>query len=99
MKLLFNDLSGGINTSDTKLNLSLQTKKVFSSEAINVELFSDFGIKRQNGNSLIISLPSIDDVTQSVTSLFFVQHFLLITSSLGNIYSFNLSSNNLSLLY
>ncbi len=99
MKLLFNDLSGGINTSDTKLNLSLQTKKVFSSEAINVELFSDFGIKRQNGNSLIISLPSIDDVTQSVTSLFFVQHFLLITSSLGNIYSFNLSSNNLSLLF
>ena len=51
------DLSGGINQATTKIELGLNTQKIYWSDSINVELYNNRGIIRQKGNTLFLELP------------------------------------------
>lgn len=100
MKQLFTDFSGGINVSSTKLNLGFETKKVYAQSATNVEIMSNYGIRRVKGNSLLFSLKTQDDDNSnySINSLFSIDNYILISTDEGELYSYNFQNLALILL-
>lgn len=56
MKTFFYNLAGGINQAATKTELGLDTKKLFWSDAKNIEILQNSGIIRQRGNVLLLQL-------------------------------------------
>lgn len=100
MKQLFTDFSGGINVSSTKLNLGFETKKVYAQTATNVEIMSNYGIRRMKGNSLLFSLNTANDDTSnySINSLFSIDNYVLISTDEGKLYSYNFENSSLTLL-
>ena len=100
MKQLFTDFSGGINVSSTKLNLGFETKKVYAQSATNVEIMSNYGIRRVKGNSLLFSLKTQDDDNSnySINSLFSIDNYILISTDDGELYSYNFQNLALTLL-
>ena len=67
MEVSYYNLSGGINQALTKTELGLDTKKIYWSEAENVEIFQNRGIKKQLGNALYLDVE--DEVTGRMTKL------------------------------
>ena len=51
-KIMFSDLTGGLNNVDTKENINATTKKTESPDMVNVEYFKLGGIKTMAGNTL-----------------------------------------------
>ena len=100
MKQLYSDFSGGLNVSSTKLNLGFETKKVYAQTATNVEIMSNYGIKRINGNTLLFSVNEQDDTTlnYSINSIFSIDNFLLVSLDCGRLYSYNFTNFSLTLL-
>lgn len=100
MKQLFTDLSGGIDVSSTKLNLGFENKKVYAQMATNVEIMSNYGVKRMKGNSLLFSLKTQDDDSSnySINSLFSIDDYILISTDEGELYSYNFENKSLTLL-
>ena len=56
MEVAYYNLAGGINQSLTKTELGLDTKKIYWSDAENVEIYRNRGIVKQNGNSLFLDI-------------------------------------------
>ena len=56
MEVEYYDLSGGINQALTKTELGLDTKKIFWSDAENVEILQNRGVVKQKGNSLFLEM-------------------------------------------
>ncbi|MDD3150848.1 MAG: hypothetical protein PHV68_08435 [Candidatus Gastranaerophilales bacterium] len=55
---LFYDLSGGINTIDSKTALGINPKPFYWADSQNIDIYKKGGIARMNGNSLFASVPS-----------------------------------------
>jgi hypothetical protein len=86
MKSYFYNLAGGLKTSNTKTELGLQTKTVYWSEAKNIEIHKNRGIRRQNGNVKISQSPD----GAAVLGLFGYEvagdKIFLFNTALGNLY-------------
>lgn len=98
MEVSYYNLSGGINQSLTKTELGSDTKKIYWTDAENVEILQNRGIIKQNGNTLFLELPDSEAVTglfemRSGTSL-----KLVITTISGKVYLYNYKTMSLSLL-
>lgn len=65
-KKILSDFSAGINLACAPLQLGLDSAKTAWAQGMNVEIFSTKGVCRQNGNSLITTVPK----NAAVTSLF-----------------------------
>ena len=63
MEIAYYDLSGGINQASTKTELGLNTKKIYWSDAENVEILQNKGICKQKGNTLFLQLPEEEPIT------------------------------------
>lgn len=65
-KKMLSDFSAGVNLACAPLQLGLDSSKTAWAAGLNVEIFSEKGVCRQNGNSLITTTPQ----NAAVTSLF-----------------------------
>ena len=57
MQNYYYNLAGGLNTASTKTDLGIDTRKIYWSEAKNVEIFKNKGVTRQNGNVAVFNSP------------------------------------------
>ncbi len=89
MEIAYYDLSGGINQASTKTELGLNTKKIYWSDAINVEILQNKGIKKQKGNTLFLELPEPDEITGLHELIADDIYRLIITTISGKIYIYN----------
>ena len=63
MDINYFDLSGGINQSSTKTELGLNPSKIFWTDSQNIEIYKNKGIIKQKGNTLLINLPVLEQIT------------------------------------
>ncbi len=98
MEINYFDLSGGVNQASTKTELGANVKRLYWSDSENVEIYDNKGIKKQKGNTLLLSLP----VTESVTAMAELEskgrYKLVITTESGKIYIYNKVTGQLTLL-
>jgi len=65
-KKMLSDFSAGVNLACAPLQLGLDSQRTAWATGLNVEIFSTKGVCRQNGNSLVTTVPE----NRAVTSLF-----------------------------
>ena len=98
MSYYFYDLSGGINLTQSKTSLGLDTKKIFWAAGENVEIYQNRGIIRQNGNALICDIGE----NEPIIGLFGFErkgkHYMLINSASGKLYMFDYGAGVLTCL-
>lgn len=86
---LFYDLSGGVNTELTKVQLGLGSKKISWADSLNVEIYKNRGIARQNGNCVLTKSPD----GEAVVGMFeyFAKDFrcLVFNTAAGNFYLYD----------
>lgn len=98
MDINYFDLSGGINQSSTKTELGLNPSKIFWTDSQNIEIYKNKGIIKQKGNTLLINLPVLEQIT-GLHELEKENKFkLIITTISGKIYVYLFESNELKLL-
>lgn len=98
MEIAYYDLSGGINQASTKTELGLNTKKIYWSDAENVEILQNKGICKQKGNTLFLQLPEEEPIT-GMHELFSDDIYrLIITTISGKLYVYNDFTTELSLV-
>lgn len=98
MDINYFDLSGGIKQSSTKTELGLNPQKIYWTDSKNIEIYKNKGIIKQKGNSLLISLPTPEQIT-GMHELEKENKFkLIITTISGKIYVYLFDSNKLKLL-
>lgn len=87
METAYYNLAGGINQSLTKTELGIDTKKVYWSDAENIEIFQNRGIVKQLGNSLFL------DVEEEITGLAEISAYdrckIIVTTVSGKIYIYD----------
>jgi hypothetical protein len=87
METAYYNLAGGINQALTKTELGIDTKKVYWSDAENVEIFQNRGIVKQLGNTLFL------DVEEEITGLAQMSAYdknkLVIATISGKIYVYD----------
>lgn len=87
MEVAYYNLAGGINQVLTKTELGLDTKRIYWSDAENVEILQNRGIVKQKGNSLFL------DIGEEITGLFEMSAYdtskLVITTVSGKIYVYD----------
>ena len=89
MEIAYYDLSGGINQASTKTELGLNTKKIYWSDAENIEILQNKGICKQKGNTSFLKLPE-DDAITGMHELFTDDVYrLIITTISGKLYVYN----------
>lgn len=98
MEVAYYNLSGGINQSLTKTELGLDTKKIYWSDAENVEILQNRGICKQNGNICFLELPAAEAVTGMHEIDADNEKFLFITTYSGKIYVYKNNGNTPTLL-
>ena len=96
MEVSYYNLSGGINQALTKTELGLDTKKIYWSEAENVEIFQNRGIKKQLGNALYLDVE--DEVTGLAELSAYDKTKLVVTTLSGKIYIYDDTKGQLELL-
>ena len=87
MEVSYYNLAGGINQSLTKTELGLDTKKIYWTDAENVEIFQNRGIIRQKGNSIFITVE--EEITGIAEMSAYDKSKLVITTGSGKIYIYN----------
>lgn len=92
------NLSGGINQSRTKTELGLNTKKLFWTDAQNIEIYKNRGLIRQKGNSLFLELPENEKITGLAQMGSETFSKLVITTISGQIFVYDKSKLNLTKL-
>lgn len=98
MDINYFDLSGGINQASTKAELGLNPKRIFWSDSVNIELYNNKGITRQNGNSLLLELPTPEKIV-GMCEMESDDYFkLVIVTESGKIYIYSQQENSLVLL-
>src|SRR5574344_952323 len=98
MESAFYNLSGGINQSLTKTELGLNTKKLYWTDAENIEIYKNRGIIRQKGNTLFVELPVAEEITAMIEISKKNTSKLLITTISGKIYVYDDKNNIITLL-
>ena len=89
MEVAYYDLSGGINFSDTKTEMGLNTKRIYWADSYNIELLKNNGIKRQKGNTIFCELPNKEEIT-GIHQFTYNDEFKLIISTIsGKIYVYD----------
>ena len=89
MKSFYYDLSGGLNTAATKTDLGLETKRVYWSEAQNVEVYKNKGIKRQSGNVLAFCASLNKPINNIFGYLIDDKEVIIYSCDDGSIYYYN----------
>lgn len=97
MEIAYYDLSGGINTASTKTELGLDTRKIYWTDAENIEILQNRGICKQKGNFLFLTLPEEEPVTGMFQIYANEIYKLVITTSNGKIYLYDDSTKILTL--
>lgn len=98
MEVSYYNLSGGINTALTKTELGLDTKRVYWTDAENIEILQNRGLTKQKGNTFILELPSREVIT-GLCEMKKDKHLkLVITTISGKIYVYDTLNSELSLL-
>lgn len=98
MEVSYYNLSGGINLALTKTELGLDTKKLYWSDAENIEILQNRGLIRQKGNTLLLKLPEQEAITGLCEMRKEKSLKLIITTASGKIYVYNQNSKDLKLL-
>lgn len=98
MKTYFYNLSGGINKSASKTTLGLETKKLFWSDAQNVEILQNAGFVRQKGNVSLFNLAIEEEIIGIHPLKKDDTYNLLIASKTGKLYVYEAKSQTLTLL-
>lgn len=62
MQTYFYNLAGGINQAISKTALGLETKKLYWTDAKNIEILQNSGLIRQKGNTLLFELTSDEEI-------------------------------------
>lgn len=87
MEVAYYNLSGGINQALTKTELGMDTKKIYWTDAENVEIHQNRGIVKQKGNSLFL------DIEEEITGIYEMSSYdiskMLITTESGKIYVYD----------
>ncbi len=96
MEVSYYNLAGGINQSLTKTELGLDTKKIYWSDAENVEIFQNRGIVRQLGNSIFTSVN--EEITGLAEMCAYDKSKLVITTVTGKIYIYDEAGSQLVLV-
>lgn len=86
METAYYNLSGGINQALTKTELGLDTKKLYWADSENVEIYKKRGIKKQAGNTVLVTLPEEDAITGLHEMIYKDDKKLVITTDSGKIY-------------
>src|SRR5574344_154139 len=98
MEVSYYNLSGGINQALTKTELGSDTRRLYWTDAENVEIYKGRGIIQQKGNTLFLELP----ISESITSLKEMakkeSKSLVVTTISGKIYIYNPKTDKLTLL-
>lgn len=96
MEVSYYNLSGGINQALTKTELGIDTKKVYWSDAENIEILQNRGIVRQNGNSLFMNLE--EEITGLAELDAYDCYKMIITTVSGKIYIYDNSTFQTTLI-
>lgn len=96
MEISYYNLSGGVNLSLTKTELGLDTAKMYWADSKNIELLKNRGIKRQNGNKLVCTIPNSEEITGLHQFTHKDNYKLVITTYSGKIYVYE--NNNFTLI-
>ena len=92
MEVAYYNLSGGINQSLTKTELGIDTKKIYWTDAENVEILQNRGVVKQKGNSLFLDFG--EEITGIAELNAYDEHKLVITTISGKIYIYDQSKNS-----
>lgn len=98
MKTYFYNLAGGINQSASKTALGLDTKKLFWSDAENIEILQNAGIVRQKGNVQILALSTPEEIIGIHPLKTDNTYNLLLATKSGKLYIYGAKSQSLILL-
>jgi len=98
MEINYFDLSGGVNQATTKSEMGLNPKRIYWSDSKNVEIYANKGIRKQKGNTLLLTLPTEEKIT-AMSELESDDVFkLVITTVTGKIYIYSELNDELTLL-
>ena len=96
MEVAYYNLAGGINQALTKTELGVETKKIYWTDAENVEIFQNRGILKQNGNSLFLNIE--EEITGMAEMKSYDVSKLVITTVSGKIYVYDESHSEKTLV-
>ena len=96
MEISYYDLSGGINLAGTKTELGLDTNRMYWADSKNIELLRNNGIKRQNGNSIYLTIPNAEEITGIHEFTHKNSYKLVITTISGKVYIYNEANDTLA---
>ena len=98
MEIAYYDLAGGINQASTKTELGLNTKKIYWSDSVNIEILQNKGLCKQKGNTLFLELPEAEEIT-GMNEMFCDDIYkLIITTKNGKIYVYDDLTKEISLV-
>ena len=93
MQNFYYNLAGGLNTAATKTDLGLDTRKVFWSEAKNVEIFKNKGVIRQNGNETAFVSPENKPIAGIFGYEIDSKEYILYNCEPGELYCRDMANN------
>lgn len=95
MQTYFYNLAGGINQSESKTTLGLDTKRLYWADSENIEILQSSGIIRQKGNTLLTELADKENIIGLHQLKDGTISNLIIATGLGNIYVYGSKSQTL----
>ena len=98
MDINYFDLSGGINLNSTKTELGTHKGQMPWSDSKNIEIYTNKGIIKQKGNTLLFELPEEESITGMHEMESDDIYKLVITTQSGKIYIYDEGHNELTLL-
>ena len=98
MDINYFDLSGGINLFCTKTELGSHKNRLPWTDSKNVEIFSNKGITKQKGNTLLLELPDEEKITAMHEMESNDIYKLVITTESGKIYIYSEKNSQLTLI-
>lgn len=98
MDINYFDLSGGINLFCTKTELGSHKNRLPWADSKNVEVFSNKGIIKQKGNTLLFGLPDEEKITAMHEMESNDIYKLVITTESGKIYIYSEKNSQLTLI-
>jgi len=98
MDINYFDLSGGINLNSTKTELGTHKGQMPWSDSKNIEIYTNKGIIKQKGNTLLFELPEAESITGMHEMESDDIYKLVITTQSGKIYIYDEGHNELTLL-
>ena len=98
MDVNYFDLSGGINQASTKTEMGMNPKKIYWSDSENIEIYNNKGLIKQKGNTLVIQLPVVEEITGMSEFESDSLYKLVITTLSGKVYVYSEVNDELKLL-